>query len=87
MCENHEPKPVDEQPEAEIRGGNRREDYMPGKPVDLLGDDLIVSTEVGADGYATGPDNIGKNWDGTPVAHEDSDLEDGAESYGDDATD
>jgi hypothetical protein len=68
MCENHEPKPVDEQPEAEIRGGNRREDYIPLA-------------------YATGPDNIGKNWDGTPVAHEDSELEDGAESYGDDATD
>lgn len=27
MCEN--PEPVDEQPAPEIRGGNRREDYVP----------------------------------------------------------
>jgi hypothetical protein len=37
MCENHEPKPVDEKPEAEIRGGNRREDYMPGGPRKISG--------------------------------------------------
>jgi hypothetical protein len=26
---SHDPKPVDEQPEAEIRGGNRPADYIP----------------------------------------------------------
>lgn len=28
MCENHEPKPVDELPPPEIRGGNRESDYL-----------------------------------------------------------
>lgn len=28
MCENHEPKPIDELPPPEIRGGNRESDYL-----------------------------------------------------------
>lgn len=28
-CEIPDPEPVDEQPEPEIRGGNRREDFIP----------------------------------------------------------
>jgi hypothetical protein len=51
MCENPEPRPVDEKPAPEIRGGNRTEDYSPP-------------------------------WYAYPVAHEDFELEDGAESYG-----
>ena len=58
---SHDPKPVDEQPEPEIRGGNRPADYIP-----LL---------------------EGKDWVYTPVAHEDHELEDGAESYPEDDPD
>ncbi len=42
MCENPEPKPADEKPAPEIRGGNRPTDYIPPKKGRLIGEAYIA---------------------------------------------